>query len=321
MLFRVKQGGAPERLGWGAKGPAMQLAELAEKGKVIVVSGSTDTELTHTRVFRTDGTLAGELPSVAEEPKLPVRPEFRSVGPQKFRTVLFRPKDAVAGIKLPTIVDVYGGPTVSTVNHALGGHLLSQWLANQGFLVVKIDGRGTLHRGHDWERAVLGDFSGVTIEDQAAAVKALAAEVPEIDLARVGMTGWSFGGYMSALSVLKRPDTFKAAVAGAPVVDWADYDTHYTERYLKTPQANPEGYKKSSLLTYADKLGGALLLIHGTADDNVYFMHSLKLSGALFRAGKPHQLLPLSGLTHMVPDPIVIQREYETILRFFREKL
>ena len=148
--------------------------------------------------------------------------------------------------------------------------------------------------------------------------------VPEVDLARVGIEGWSFGGYMAALAALKRPDVFKAAVAGAPVVDWLDYDTHYTERYLGLPQTHPEAYEKSSLLTYARDTSrpiAPLLLIHGTADDNVYFFHTLKLSDALFRAGKPHELLPLSGLTHMVPDPLVTQRQYEWVMRHFKRHL
>ena len=142
-----------------------------------------------------------------------------------------------------------------------------------------------------------------------------------MDLGRVGIEGWSFGGYMSALAVLKRPELFKAAVAGAPVVDWEDYDTHYTERYLGLPGKNAEGYRKSSLLTYATELSRPLLLVHGTADDNVYFLHSLKLSNALFRAGRPHELLPLSGLTHMVPEPVVTVRLWERIARFFKESL
>jgi dipeptidyl-peptidase 4 len=197
-------------------------------------------------------------------------------------------------------------------------------MADQGFLIVRFDGRGTPLRDAKWERAVHLDFSGVTLEDQAAAVQALAAQVPEVDPRRVGIEGWSFGGYMAALAVLKRPDVFKAAVSGAPVVDWLDYDTHYTERYLGLPQQHPAAYEKSSLLTYArdtSKPLPPLLLIHGTADDNVYFFHTLKLSDALFRAGRPHELLPLSGLTHMVPDPLVTQRQYERVMDHFKRHL
>ncbi len=161
------------------------------------------------------------------------------------------------------------------------------------------------------------------LDDQIAALKALAAEVPELDLGRVGIEGWSHGGFMSALAVLKRPDVFKAAFAGAPVTDWRDYDSHLAERYLGLPEEHPEAYERNSLLTYAKADGpiGKLLLAHGTADDNVFFAHSLKLSDALFRAGKPHQLLPLSGFTHMVADPAVNERLWTRLIRHFEENL
>lgn len=142
-----------------------------------------------------------------------------------------------------------------------------------------------------------------------------------MDLARVGVVGWSFGGYMSALAVLRRPDVFKAAVSGAPVTEWLDYDTFYTERYLGLPAEDRAAYDRSSLLGDAAKLERPLLLIHGTADDNVYFLHSLKLSDALFRAGRPHQFLPLTGFTHMVPEPLTMQRLEETIVRFFKDAI
>ena len=161
------------------------------------------------------------------------------------------------------------------------------------------------------------------LDDQAEALKLLGAKHPEMDLDRVGITGWSFGGYMAALAVLRRPDVFKAAVAGAPVTDWMDYDTCYTERYLGVPGDGryPDAYKEGSLLTYADQLSRPLLLIHGTADDNVYFRHSLKLEEAFFRAGKEAEFLPLSSFTHMVPDPVVRTRLEERIARFFQTHL
>ncbi|HEY0839048.1 MAG TPA: prolyl oligopeptidase family serine peptidase, partial [Vulgatibacter sp.] len=138
---------------------------------------------------------------------------------------------------------------------------------------------------------------------------------------RVGIYGWSFGGYFSSLAVMKRPDVYQAAVAGAPVIDWLDYDTHYTERYLGLPEAQPDSYESSSVLAFAKDLSRPLLLIHGTADDNVYFSHALRLSDALFRAGKPHEFLPLAGFTHMVPDPLVTTRLYGRISSFFQEHL
>jgi dipeptidyl-peptidase-4 len=194
-------------------------------------------------------------------------------------------------------------------------------LANQGFIVVRADGRGTPLRGRAWERAIAGDFATVIAADQVAALEGAAARVPELDLKRVGVFGWSFGGYLSALLALSRGDVFKSAVAGAPVVDWRDYDTHYTERYLGLLERRPEAYEVSSLLSYVKGARRPLLLMHGTADDNVYFLHTLKLSDALFKAGKPHVVLPLANFTHMVPDPLATQREWERIATWFKETL
>ncbi len=323
-LWRVKDGGAPEAVRPGTSGEALEGGSVSKSGQLLVVSHSSPTSMPRVYVARGDGSRVGELPSVAVEPSFTPRVEYREVGPLKFQSSLVRPREAKPGQKLPVIVEVYGGPTVTVVHKSMAAHLLSQWMADQGFLIARFDGRGTPLRGSQWQRAVHLDFSGVTLEDQAAAVQALGAVVPEVDLGRVGIEGWSFGGYMSALAVLKRPDVFKAAVAGAPVVDWLDYDTHYTERYLGLPQTHAEAYEKSSLLTYARDTSrpiSPLLLIHGTADDNVYFFHTLKLSDALFRAGKPHELLPLSGLTHMVPDPLITQRQYEWVMRHFRRHL
>lgn len=321
-LYRVREGAAPEAVPTGEDGPRQQVARLSRKGDLLVVGTATPTQLLKYAVLRPDGTRVGELPSVTLPPPFTPKLEIRKVGPgEGFWSALIRPRDFKPGQKLPVIVEVYGGPTVATVHQTMRDNLLLQWIADHGFLVAKFDNRGTPGRDRAWSRAVKGDFSGVTMDDQVAALKALAAEVPELDLSRVGMEGWSFGGYMSALSVLKRPDVFKAAVAGAPVVDWLDYDTHYTERYLGLPAAHPEAYQKSSLLPLAPHLGGALLIIHGTADDNVYFLHALKLSNALFRAGKPHDLLPLAGFTHMVPDPLVTERLYSRMVGFFQAHL
>jgi dipeptidyl-peptidase-4 len=276
-----------------------------------------------TYVVRADGTRVGELPSIAAEPPFQPNLEVRQVGERRINAAIIRPRDFKPGQKYPVIVSIYGGPAAILVHQSMPSHLLSQWMADHGFLVVKFDGRGTPLRSAAWVRAVKHDFATAPIEDQVAALQALAKEMPELDLNRVGIEGWSFGGYLSALATLKRPDVFKAAVSGAPVVDWRDYDTHATERYLGLPEEHPEAYEVSSLLTYAKREGpiGKLLLIHGTADDNVYFFHTLKLSDALFRAGKPHELLPLSGLTHMVPDPLVAERQWERVLGHFQQHL
>jgi dipeptidyl-peptidase-4 len=196
-----------------------------------------------------------------------------------------------------------------------------QWLADQGFIVVAVDNRGTPGRGREWERAIYQKFDSVPLEDQVKALKLLGEKYPEMDLDRVGIVGWSFGGFMSALAVLKRPDVFKAAVAGAPVTDWEDYDTHYTERYMGLLPESQKAYDDANLVKMADKLERPLLLVHGTADDNVYFRHTLKLTDALFRAGKDFEVLPLPSLTHMVPDPIVTERLWTRIAGHFQKHL
>jgi dipeptidyl-peptidase-4 len=137
----------------------------------------------------------------------------------------------------------------------------------------------------------------------------------------VGIRGWSFGGYLAALAVLKRPDVFHAAVAGAPVTEWRLYDTHYTERYLGDPMANPDVYDANSLLPLATDLKRPLLLIHGLADDNVVAAHTLRLSTALLEAGRPHQVLPLTGVTHMTPQEVVAENLLLHQLAFLEKAL
>jgi dipeptidyl-peptidase-4 len=142
-----------------------------------------------------------------------------------------------------------------------------------------------------------------------------------LDLSRVALRGWSFGGYLAALAVLRRPDVFHAAVAGAPVTDWCLYDTHYTERYLGHPDTNPEAYERTDLCADAASLTRPLLLIHGMADDNVLAAHTLALSRALLEAGKPHSVLPLSGVTHMTPQEEVAENLLLVQLDFLRQAL
>jgi predicted phage terminase large subunit-like protein len=157
-------------------------------------------------------------------------------------------------------------------------------------------------------------------DDQVDALHAAAQEHP-LDLTRVAIRGWSFGGYLAALAVLRRPDVFHAAIAGAPVTEWRLYDTHYTERYLGDPGADPEPYDESSLLPLADQLTRPLLLVHGLADDNVVAAHTLQLSSALLAAGKPHEVLPLVGVTHMTPQEVVAENLLLHQLDFLRRSL
>ena len=150
-----------------------------------------------------------------------------------------------------------------------------------------------------------------------------AARFGDLDTERVAIRGWSFGGYLAALAVLRRPDVFGAAIAGAPVTDWRLYDTHYTERYLGLPDQDPEAYERCSLINWAERAGEPrpLMLIHGLADDNVVVAHTLRLSGALLAAGYPHRVLPLSGITHMASQEAVAENLLLLQLDFLRGAL
>jgi dipeptidyl-peptidase-4 len=295
---------------------------VARDHSAYTITDSTLWEMPVTRAYVFNAkhfSLDPSLPSVAVEPGFKPNINIQKVG--DYWTAIVRPQKFDPKKKYPVIVDVYGGPKHLTVIQAMRPWLLMQWLADQGFIVVAIDNRGTPGRGKEWERAIYQKFGSVPLDDQVAGLKLLGEKFPEMDLERVGIVGWSFGGYMSALAVLKRPDIFKAAVAGAPVTDWEDYDTHYTERYLGLLPAAKKAYEEASLLPLAPKLERPLLLVHGTADDNVYFRHTLRLTDALFRAGKEFEVLPLPSLTHMVPDPVVTERLWTRIAGHFKKHL
>ncbi len=225
------------------------------------------------------------------------------------------------GSPLPVLLDPYGGPHAQRVVRSHNAFCASQWFADQGFAVVIVDGRGTPGRGRAFEHAVVDDLASGVLDDQVAGLHAAAERHPELDLGRVAIRGWSFGGYLAALAVLRRPDVFHAAVAGAPVTEWRLYDTHYTERYLGDPNEQPEVYDASSLLPLADRLTRPLLLIHGLADDNVVAAHTLRLSQALLEAGRPHEVLPLVGVTHMTPQETVAENLLLHQLDFLRRSL
>lgn len=297
-------------------------AVLGKNGGIVVQQQSM--EVLPRLVYLPPGGAAQPMEGAGLQPRLRVDAHFETVEAEgrEYRTVWFTPEEFDAQHRYPVIVDVYGGPTKVQVAHNRRGWLVDQWLADQGFVVVSIDNRGTPGRGRAWETAVYGHFHDVPLQDQVVALKALGERHPELDLERVGIWGWSFGGYLSAQAVLVRPDFFQAAVAGAPVTDWSDYDTHYTERYLGTPGSNPRAYSRSNLVNLAGTLQRPLLLIHGSADDNVYYRHSLKLSEGLFRAGQKYELLTLPGITHSYrPDVEVTRAVWERVVGFFRRHL
>ena len=281
-------------------------------------------QLAEDRIQKIDpasGRVLATIPSIAEPPpQLPRTELTRTLGERPFDAAITRPRNFTAGRKYPVIVQVYAGPTSKTVTANARGYFPDQWVADQGYVVVRIDGRGTPWHGRAWERVIKGNFIDIALEDQIAGLRALGQQYRELDLTRVGITGWSFGGYFSAMAAARRPDVFRCAVAGAPVVTWENYDTHYTERYLGLPQQAPEAYRVSDVTTYAKDLKVPLMLIHGLTDDNVYFQHTLQLADALYLAGKPYELLPMLG-THMVSDPLVRLRQQVRIVDFFNREL
>jgi dipeptidyl-peptidase-4 len=263
-----------------------------------------------------------EIASHAENPAITPRVELLRAGPRDVRTAVLLPTGWEPGSgRLPVLMDPYGGPHAQRVLAVQRAYCEAQWLADQGFAVVIADGRSTPGRGPAWERAVRGDFAGPVLEDQISALEEAARRLPDLDLSRVGIRGWSFGGWLAALAVLRRPDVFHAGVAGAPVTDWTLYDTHYTERYLGLPEEEPDGYKRNSLIDDAGKLERPLLLIHGLADDNVVAAHTLRLSSALLAAGRPHTVLPLSGVTHMTPQEVVAENLLHLQVQFLKDAL
>jgi dipeptidyl-peptidase 4 len=264
------------------------------------------------------------IASVAQRPNLPSpQPHFLVAGPDGIRTAVLFPSWHEPGSgPLPVLMDPYGGPHAQRVLKTAGMFHASQWLAEQGFAVVVADGRGTPGRGPAWDRAVKGDLATPALEDQVTALHAAAAAHRDLDLGRVGIRGWSFGGFLAALAVLRRPDVFHAGIAGAPVTDWRLYDTCYTERYLGDPATAPDAYHLSSL--NADEIPlphRSLLIIHGLADDNVVAAHSLRLSSLLLAAGYPHSVLPLSGVTHMTPQEVVAENLLLLQVAFLRQAL
>jgi dipeptidyl-peptidase-4 len=271
-------------------------------------------------IRKADGSTIAVLPSKAESPPTLPKVDYLTAGTKDFDTAVIRPADFKPGRKYPVILSVYAGPGVKNVVRAPRHALEDQCLADQGFIVVTLDGRGTPGRDHDFERAIKGDLIDAPLADQIDGLQGAAAKIPEMDMRHVGVTGWSFGGYFTNMATIRRPDVFEAGVAGAPVVDFDDYDTAYTERYLGIPQDDPKAYAVSNVLTYAANLQRPLLIMHGLTDDNVYFENTFKLTQALIKAGKPYNLLLLPG-THQLPDPVLRARVDERRAAFFKQEL
>ncbi|MEU0944945.1 prolyl oligopeptidase family serine peptidase [Streptomyces canus] len=318
-VYRVNELGV-ERL---SQEPGVHSAVRAG-GVTVLVSATLDQPGARARVLR-DGKETATVTSYAEDPGLTPRVTLTEGGARRIPCAVLMPQDYAGDSLLPVLLDPYGGPHGQRVVAAHNPHLTSQWFADQGFAVIVADGRGTPGRSPAWEKAVRDDLAAVTLQDQVDALQALAEDFP-LDLSRVAIRGWSFGGYLAALAALRRPDVFHAAVVGAPVSDLRLYDTHYQERYLGHPDEQPEVYRRNSLVDDEGLVDAAephrpMMIIHGLADDNVVVAHSLRLSSALLAAGRPHEVLPLSGVTHMTPQETVAENLLRLQLDFLKRSL
>lgn len=283
-----------------------------DEGVVSIIGGDSGHVVRHASLSTSRATFSwrvgdreGELVTHAEEPIVRPNVRFVEVGERKIPVAILTPRDGRSD-QLPVLFDPYGGPHAQRVVESTGAMTTSQWFADQGFVVVVADGAGTPGKGSTWEREVWRDLAAPVLADQVEVAHALSSIEPRADMSRVAIRGWSFGGYLAALAVLCEPKVFHIAVAGAPVTDWALYDTHYTERYLGHV-LDSASYSDTSLIPHAPRLERRLLLIHGLADDNVVAAHTLQLSSALLAAGRAHDVLPLSGVTHMTPQEVVAE--------------
>lgn len=310
----------PERVSEGVG------VHTAVRAGAVMVLASARPEVSGTvvQVVR-EGKQLAVITSYAQQPNLTPRVQLTQGGAHRIPCAVLLPTqyEEVDG-PLPVLLDPYGGPHGQRVVAAHNPYLTSQWFADQGFAVVVADGRGSPGRSPGWEKAVKDNLP-LTLDDQIEALQALAERFP-LDQSRVAIRGWSYGGYLAALAALRRPDVFHAAIAGAPVTDWRLYDTHYTERYLGDPAEAAEVYAVNSLVTDDGLAEPAtpvrpMMIIHGLADDNVVMTHTLRLSSALLSAGRPHEVLPLTGVTHMTPQEQIAENLLLLQVEFLKRSL
>jgi dipeptidyl-peptidase-4 len=256
-----------------------------------------------------------------------VRGEFGTIAAadgQAMQYKLLMPRKLEPGKKYPVLIDVYGGPGVQSVKNSWGS-LFHQYLVQHGYIVFALDNRGSGMRGTKFETAFVtpaGRGLGVVeVQDQVTGVEFLRG-LPYVDASRIGIFGWSYGGYMTLMCLMQAPETFAAGVAGAPVTDWSLYDTHYTERYLSTPAANPAGYDAGNVLGFAGRLSRPLLLVHGMADDNVLFTNSTALMKKLQDLQKPFDLMTYPGGKHgLTRQSVSGLHAHSNMVRFFDREI
>jgi dipeptidyl-peptidase 4 len=275
-------------------------------------------------LYRMDGTRVavvneGKVPELAEYKLSPV--EFVTVTADddtKLNASIIKPVDFDPSKKYPVLINVYGGPHVQLVRNGWGGlrYLLDEVYAAKGYIVFTLDNRGSWGRGHAFETPLYHHMGKIELQDQLAGVKFLKS-LGYVDPARIGITGGSYGGYMTLEALFNASDTFKLGVSDAPVTDWKLYDTIYTERYMGRPQDNAEGYKDSSPVNQAENLKGKLMLVHGTGDDNVHFANSVELLNALIDTGRyPDELMVFPGRGHGISDAAARMLEIQKTVDF-----
>jgi dipeptidyl-peptidase-4 len=292
---------------------------------LVIASASLEHAGTRFRVYSNDEP-AGELTTHAAQPPYAPRPVLERVTDRRLPSGVLYPRGHVSGRRLPVLVDIYGGPGHQEVVTARSRWTERQWWADAGFAVVVVDNRGTPGVSPSFDKAIHRRFADVILADQVDALHALADKHTDLDLGRVAIRGWSFGGWLAGLGALRRPDVYHCAIVGAPVTDWALYDTAYTERYLGLPQDSPELYAHNSLVELAAEPVSTvdearpMLLVHGLVDDNVVAAHTLRLSAALLKSGRPHAVIPLTGATHMAAGGLA-ERLLRIELDFIRRSL
>lgn len=303
-------GGAIKRL---SQADGMHTASFARNASVYVDSWSNTTTPPQISLHRASGEkIATLVENNLADPNHPYARYLKAQRPVEFGTLtaadgrtelnysLIKPAGFDPSKRYPVAVYVYGGPASQTVTNSWpgrGDHLFNQYLAQRGYVVFSLDNRGTPRRGRDFGGALYGVQGTVEVADQLKGVEWLKQQ-PWVDPARIGVQGWSNGGYMTLMLLAKASDQYACGVAGAPVTDWGLYDTHYTERYMDLPANNPKGYEEARVLAHVDGLRSRLLLIHGMADDNVLFTNSTELMSALQKRGQPFELMTYPGAKH-----------------------
>ena len=323
-LYRTRLAGGP--LVPLTQQPGVHGLNLSPDGRFLLDNFSSLHDPPETRLLKADGSLLTTLSKQTSHLNdyalgSTELVEVKAADGATLYARLVKPPDFDPARKYPVIIDVYGGPGVQLIQNRWGLTSLSDHLfAEQGFILWSLDNRGSWGRGHAWESRVFKNLGHYELEDQLAGVAYLKS-LPYVDPMRIGITGWSYGGFMTLYALTHAPDVFKCGAAGGPVTDFKFYDSIYTERYMRTPQENPEGYKTSSPLEAADKLKAKVLLIHGTDDDNVHMQNTLNFVEALVKARTPFDLYLQPGEKHGFASEAARLYLTQRLLEFFKQDL